>query len=52
MKTYDVKENEQAIQIINSIINNGGIAEIKVENKGIAVVEIKRTLRVIGNDRR
>lgn len=41
----DIRENAEAIGIINSILNNGGIAEVKIEKKAVAVVEIRRTLK-------
>ena len=41
----DIRDNPELIEIINSIINNHGIAEIKKERDGIAVVEITRKLR-------
>ena len=41
----DIRDNPEIIEIINSIVNNHGIAEIKKERDGIAVVEINRKLR-------
>lgn len=42
----DIRENKEVIEMINKIINEGGIAEVKVEKHGISVIEIKRKLRV------
>lgn len=41
----DVRKNTIAIEAINAILSNDGIAEVKIEKGGIAVVEIKRTLK-------
>lgn len=41
----DIKDNPHIIELINGILNNKGICEVKVESKGVVVVEIQRTLR-------
>lgn len=45
MTKLDIRDNPELIEIINTIVNNHGIAEIKKERDGIAVVEITRKLR-------
>lgn len=41
-----IEEYKQTIHTINAILNNKGIAEVKVENgKNIVVVEVCRTVR-------
>jgi len=46
MEDRDVKKVPEAIEAINGIINDGGIAEVKVEdNNGITVVRQDRRLR-------
>lgn len=41
-----IEKYENVIETINSIINNKGVAEVKVENgKKIVVVELGRTVR-------
>ena len=41
----DISKETEVIEVINQILNNHGIAEIKKERDGIAVVEISRKLR-------
>lgn len=41
----DIRDNKEAVEAINAILKNKGIAEIKVEHGGIAVVEITRKLK-------
>ena len=41
----DISKEAEVIEVINQILNNHGIAEIKKERDGIAVVEISRKLR-------
>lgn len=41
----DIRDNKEAIEAINAIIKNKGIAEVKIEHGGIAVVEITRKLK-------
>jgi len=45
----DIREHPEVIEIINTILNNKGIAEIKNESKhnsvNLVVVEIKRTVK-------
>lgn len=41
-----IEEYEQTIETINAILNNKGIAEVKIENgKKLVVVEVGRTVR-------
>ena len=41
-----LEEYEKSLKVINAILNNGGIAEIKIENgKKLVVVEVGRTVR-------
>lgn len=47
----DIRKNQEILNILNAILNNNGIAEIKQEGKGnICVVEIKRQLRTSKKD--
>ena len=42
----DIREHQDVIDILNAILNNKGIAEIKMERgETPVIVEIKRTLR-------
>ena len=43
----DIREKTEAVDAINAILNNHGIAEVKIEGKNTepTVVEIKRTLK-------
>lgn len=44
---FDIRTREDIISVINTILNNGGIAEIKIErHETPVVVEIKRTKRI------
>jgi len=45
----NIEENKEAIEAINAILKNKGIAEVKMERGGIAVVEITRKLKTNGN---
>ncbi len=49
MAQIDIKEHPDVIKVINAILNNNGIAEIKNESKhssvNLVVVEIKRTVK-------
>ena len=45
MTKLDIRDYPELIEIINSIVNNHGIAEIKKERDGIVAVEITRKLR-------
>lgn len=41
-----IEEYEQTIETLNAILNNKGIAEVKIENgKKLVVVEVGRTVR-------
>lgn len=45
-----IEEYKQTIDTINSIVNNKGIAEVKIENGNkIVVVEVGRSLRSTEN---
>ena len=45
----DIRKRQDVLDIINTILNNGGIAEVKNESRkageNIVVVEIKRTVK-------
>lgn len=44
----DIRKRPEVLEIINTILNNGGIAEVKNESRhseNIVVVEIKRTVK-------
>ena len=43
----DIREKDEAVEAINAILNNHGIAEVKIEGRSTepTVVEIKRTLK-------
>ena len=46
-KSFDISTREDIITVINGILNNGGIAEVKIErHETPVVVEIKRTKRI------
>lgn len=41
-----IEEYERTIETINAILNNKGIAEVKIENgKKLVVVDVGRTVR-------
>ena len=44
-KKIDLAKHPEIIALINAIINDKGICEIKIERRGVTVVEIKRTLK-------
>ena len=42
----EIREHPKTIETINNILNNKGIAEVKVEkNNTLVVVEVGRTIR-------
>lgn len=41
----DIRNYPDRIDEINAVLNNKGIAEVKIERSGPVVVEIKRTLK-------
>ncbi len=43
----DIKNSPQTIEAINAILNAKNIAEVKIEPKGVAVIEIKRQVKSI-----
>lgn len=43
----DIKDSPQTIEAINAILNAKNIAEVKIEPKGVAVIEIKRQVKSI-----
>lgn len=43
----DIREMPDIIDTINTVINNREIAEVKIEPKGVSVVAIYRTVKVI-----
>lgn len=45
MKVYDIRQDQEAIEVINAILLNRGIAEIKIEKDKIIVIEIKRQVK-------
>lgn len=53
---YKIQDNPDVVGVINAILNNNGIAEVKREWDGneqvITVVDIKRTLKTPRKHRR
>ena len=45
MKTFDITQDKEALDILNAILSNHGIAELKIEKDKIIVIEIKRSVR-------
>ena len=44
---FDIREHSEACEMINSILGNGKIAEVKVERQTVlTVVEIERRKRI------
>lgn len=43
----DIKNSPQTLEAINAILNAKNIAEVKIEPKGVAVIEIKRQVKSI-----
>jgi hypothetical protein len=43
----DIRNMPDVLTAINTVLNNREIAEIKVEPKGVSVVGIHRTVKVI-----
>lgn len=44
---FDIRTREDILDCINSVLNNGGIAEVKIERHTVpVVVEIKRTKKI------
>ena len=43
----DIRDYPAVLDAINAIINSKGLAEVKIEPKGLAVVEQKRTVVTI-----
>lgn len=43
----DINDHPKIIQKINEALNYGTIVELKVEKKGVSVVEITRRVRAI-----
>lgn len=41
----DIRRNEKAVEAINDILSNGGIAEVKFEPRGLTVVQIERKVK-------
>lgn len=50
----DIRQHHEAAEAINAILNNRGIAEVKIEGKNSVptVVEIKRTLKTKKPDKK
>ena len=45
-KDMDIKDYPQTLKVINNIINNKGIAEVKIEKeRKIVVVEVGRAVK-------
>ena len=42
----DIRNYPKVIDAINAVINSRGLAEVKIEPKGIAVVEQKRYVMI------
>lgn len=47
----DLREHPKLIAIINEALNYGAIVELKLERKGLTVVEISRKLKAIEDDK-
>jgi hypothetical protein len=47
LRMIDIKNSPQTIEAINAILNAKNIAEVKIEPKGVAVIEIKRQVKSI-----
>lgn len=46
-KHFDIREHPDACNMINSILNNGKISEVKLERQNVlTVVEIERRKRI------
>lgn len=45
MDKIDIRNIPEVVEAINAILNSKGIAEVKKERDGVAVVEIARKLR-------
>lgn len=43
----DIRKMPDVIDKINSVLNNREIAEVKIEPKGVSVVTIHRTVKII-----
>lgn len=43
----DLRQHPKLIKIINEALNYGAIVELKVERKGLSVVEISRKVKAI-----
>lgn len=41
----DIRRNPEAIEAINAILSNGGIAEVKYESRGLVVVSVERKVK-------
>lgn len=49
---FDIRTREDVIDCVNAVLNNGGIAEVKVErHEVITVVEIKRQKKIPPKDK-
>lgn len=47
MAYFDIRDREDILDCINNVLNNGGIAEVKIERHTTpVVVEIKRTKKI------
>lgn len=47
MAQFDIRTREDILECINAVLNNGGIAEVKIERHTIpVVVEIKRQKKI------
>lgn len=48
---FDIRTRDDILDCINRVLNNGGIAEIKIERHTVpVVVEIKRTKKIPPRD--
>ena len=45
----DIKQNKEVLDTINAIVNSGNIAEVKMEKKGLTVVEITRKVKIVSD---
>ena len=43
----DITKNKKLIKVINEALSYGAIVELKMEKKGLSVVEISRKVKII-----
>ena len=51
-ENFDIRKRDDILDCINNVLNNGGIAEVKIERQSTpVVVEIKRTKKLPPKDK-